>query len=138
MTVSSVFIATPARLTEGSVGYFQKAADSVFRQDHEEFVWMVVDDGSPVAVEDAMPEKYIRDSRLVIYRREKPENEILTASIATNEGIRQFFEDFRFTDIPYLTTLHTDDRLAPDSLKVRIDALDKNPDADGAIPNLER
>ena len=134
--MGKVAVITPTRNRSGTIdrpGFLEQCIYSVSAQDHGDYVHLIVDDGS----EDMTPEMVdfyrSRDPRILYMRREKPEGERRTASFANNAGLRAVFDpgsaDFdgaeMLEDVDYVTVHHSDDLLAPGSLRKRSEALDE-------------
>ncbi len=123
-------VITPTRNRAGeNGGYLAQAMKSIELQDADT-VHVIVDDGSI----DRTPE-FVRDQpnqdKIIYIRREKPKDERLTASIASNVGIKAVLggeglsaQDIRkLQGVGAVTFLHSDDVLAEGSLERRSQAL---------------
>ncbi|ULX54837.1 hypothetical protein A9P79_23560 [Cupriavidus taiwanensis] len=111
----SIVLPTYAR---GDNGLLERAIESVLSQSYGDFELLVIDDGSTDGTADVVA-KYVRsDSRVAHVRHDL--NSGLPA-LRVNEGLL-------LSKGEYCAYQFDDDRWTPDALKLRIEALDKNPD----------
>jgi glycosyltransferase involved in cell wall biosynthesis len=92
----------------------EDALTSVLNQTYEDFEVIVVDDGSPEALEHVV--KQFNDDRIDYYRLQKNQG----ANVARNTGIEKSTGE-------YLAFLDDDDRWEPTKLEEQIRILDDNP-----------
>jgi len=133
--MKKVAVITATRNRAGSPerpGYLEPCIRSVCDQDYENHVHVVVDDGSVDATPDLVEFYADRDPRIVYLRREKPDGERMTASIAQNMGIDAVMNPDKYgkTDelggVECVAMLHSDDLLPPHSLGSRVEAMEDN------------
>jgi glycosyltransferase involved in cell wall biosynthesis len=106
--------------------YLKLALESVLRQDFKDFELLVINDGSTDNTEEVV--NSFSDERIV-YVRQENQGEYP----ATNNGLR-------LARGKYLTWIHSDDLWPKDSLKIRVEGLDKNKNVDfvhGDIENID-
>lgn len=87
----------------------------------DDFVQLIVDDGSSINVRNLVMSYNSIDSRIRYLRRERQPNDLCTASNALNYGINQVLDSEEYKDIEAITTLHSDDLML--DVGKRFDAL---------------
>lgn len=100
------------------------AIDSVLGQTFKDFEFIIVNDGS-TDTSEAVINKY--DDPRIIYVKQKNKGEYP----ATNVGLRIAMSD-------YITWIHSDDIMPPDSIKLRVKTLDQNPEIDFVHGDIEK
>lgn len=118
-----VAIITPT-YNRGSNCLLKKTMLSVLGQTYENFVHMIVDDGSTDNTPYLVGEYAKNDSRIVYYRRERKLQQKFGASPASNYGIEMLGE---FPDVELVTFLHSDDLYARDNIEKKVAAF-QDPD----------
>ncbi len=89
----------------------------------DDFVHLIVDDGSPFNVRDLVMSYNSLDPRIRYLRRERQKSDLCTASNALNYGINQVLDSEEYKDIEAITTLHSDDLML--DLEIRLRAIEE-------------
>lgn len=100
---------------------------SVLKQSLKDLILIVVDDASSDETESIVSEMAKQEARLIFVRRDKPNNEVKTASNAINFGLKHIlFDQANSTlekKILYITQVHSDDFLHIHSIEKRVATL---------------
>lgn len=104
-------------------GYLPEAIESVLQQSFQDFELIIIDDGSTDRSEDVI--RAYEDQRIV-YVLQRNQGEFIT----TNTGLRMAQGE-------YLTWIHSDDIMPPDSLMHRVNCLNENREVDFCHGDIE-
>ena len=112
--MSKVFVITPTYCTEnnGRLPLLLQTIYWVKQQTHENYLHIIVDDGSTDSAPDMLARLSRSDSRLVVFSKNNG-----GSSEAINYGVEQAL---LFEKPDYITVCHSDDLLLPHSLDVRV------------------
>ena len=107
--------------------YIKQSINSILSQVFTNYKLLILDDGSTDKTAQII--KGIKDDR-IIYRHQQNRGEYPTTNILLKEALN--------SDREYITWVHSDDALTPDSLQLRVDALDSHPEAEVAHGDIEK
>lgn len=114
-------------VTYNNALYLQEAADSVLNQSHEQWEWMIVNNGSTDQTRDVLCQ--LNDSRIRVVHLDQN----IGVSAGRNVGISHSTGRF-------LCFLDGDDVLPPRSLEARLRVFDQDPSVafvDGGVPSFQ-
>lgn len=103
--------------------YVADAIESVLQQDFEDFEFIIINDGSTDKTDEIINK--FTDKRIQYIKQENA-GEYAT----TNRGIKM-------SKTPFVSWVHSDDILAPGSLRARIECLEQHPDIEIVHGDLE-
>lgn len=107
--------------------YVKQSIQSILSQGFTDYKLLILDDGSTDGTAEVI--KNIKDDRIV-YHYQENKGEYPTTNILLKEALN--------SDREYITWVHSDDALTPDSLQLRVDALDQHPEAEVAHGDIEK
>ncbi|MDI6721337.1 MAG: glycosyltransferase [Candidatus Aenigmarchaeota archaeon] len=107
----------------GDNGLLRKTMLSVSGQTYEDFVHLIIDDGSTDNTVEVVRRLSGSDSRIVYIRKEREPGQKFGASAASNYGINIVLT--QFPCVEYATFLHSDDMFAERSLEKKVNAMER-------------
>lgn len=127
MSKDKVCIITPVYITEENQRemYLNRAFHSIQKLRYKNYIWLIVDDGSPKKMADFLLEAsdYITSKKIIIIRREKELGEHDSASKARNFGIdyiAEYENNEIFQGIEYVVFLDSDDEILELDKRVKL------------------